>query len=134
MKIEMGNFPSRTGEMNRVMEIHIDPWDTWSLDVTLAHIIVPCLQQLRNEFHGCGFVENEDVPKHLHSEFDCIEDAYLNGVDEHWFARWEWVLDEMIWGFTRIRDGLEHCENGEEAARIQNCCRLFGKYYRGLWD
>mgnify|MGYP003348942767 FL=1 len=33
--------------------VKIDPWDTWSLDSTLAEIALPMLRQLQATKHGC---------------------------------------------------------------------------------
>jgi hypothetical protein len=46
----------------RKMKIRIDHYDTWSMDSTLATIILPMLKQLKATKHGSGYVELEDVP------------------------------------------------------------------------
>lgn len=127
MIVTMGPYPD--DEDDRFVEVILHEYDTWSLDHTLSHIIAPCLKQLKETTHGAPSVDNEDVPEELwrpenFSEHDC---------DENWFARWEYVLDEMIWAFETIKnsDGFEDLETEE---RIQNGCRLFGKYYRGFWS
>ena len=33
------------------ISVRIDRWDTWSIDTTLAHIIVPMLKQLKESKH-----------------------------------------------------------------------------------
>ena len=45
--------------------VKIDRWDTWSMDHTLAFIILPMLKQLKADKHGAPFVDDEDVPEHL---------------------------------------------------------------------
>jgi hypothetical protein len=112
--------------------IHLDPWDTWNLDHTLSLIIVPALKQLKNTTHGAPRVSNKDVPKCLRapkgqSDFD--------SVDENYFKRWDYVLDEMIYAFEQVQDDC--CTNLAEETewkRVNNGLRLFGKYYTGLWD
>jgi hypothetical protein len=37
---------------NRKISIHIDKWDTWGMDNTLAMIILPMLKQLKATKHG----------------------------------------------------------------------------------
>ena len=35
---------------HRVIQVRVDAWDTWSMDSTLALIVLPMLKQLREEF------------------------------------------------------------------------------------
>ena len=148
----------------RNIKVRIDKYDTWSMDATLAYIILPMLHQLKETKHGCPDVNDEDVPKKLRVR----EATHHDGeVDDNWEARWDWVMDEMIWAFTQINDNedweKEYCEKAGEwhfedekdgmsemvwdkkpmvdnkgikahRARMQNGFILFGKYYTGLWD
>jgi hypothetical protein len=145
----------------RKIKVRIDPYDTWSMDNTLAHIILPMLKQLKETKHGSPMVDGDDVPPHMRHSTD--SDNYDNWV--HY--KWEWVLNEMIWAFEQELDdsgedrfyhgeprihwedipGTEYSEMKqtnpdywvdheglkEYNARIDNGFRLFGKYYRGLW-
>lgn len=75
--------------------VKVDRWDTWSMDHTLAQIIVPMLKQLQESKHGAPLVDDEDVPEHLRStNAEPKVDEY--DVDTNHFLRWDWVLDEMI--------------------------------------
>jgi hypothetical protein len=47
--------------------VKIDRWDTWSMDSTLAQIVLPMLRQLQDTKHGAPFVDDDDVPEHLRS-------------------------------------------------------------------
>ena len=155
--------------------VKIDYWDTWSMDNTLAPIILPMLRQLRDTKHGSPFVDLEDVPEHLRTtgtqEYDeqFVFDFYKEdkSYDDDYpniHARWEWVLNEMIWAFEQKSDDdaesqfFDHSECGDEKlfwnkdgkyesklkvdwdgfkawqVRKENGFRLFGKYYEGLWD
>lgn len=169
----------------RTIKVRIDPYDTWSMDVTLAHIILPMLKQLKETKNGSPMVDDEDVPPHMrHSDpRDCDGIPSEWGGDNWVHYKWEWVLNEMIFAFeARINDDWQdqfyHGEpeyvhkaidkkdwEGEPAMaddledqtwykmeqinpdywvdydgmkvyneRIENGYRLFGKYYRGLWD
>lgn len=149
--------------------IKIDPWDTWSMDSTLAYIILPMLKQLKETQHGAGWVDDDDVPEELKSTSAPPKENEWDTDDNH-FKRWEWVLDEMIFAFNcnvddswedEFRSGkidmifvpcednpnlreLEHGPNHtyecdyegmkKVQARIDNGYKLFGKYYRNLWD
>jgi len=149
---------------NRKMKVKYHNYDTWSLDHTLALIILPGLQQLKDTNHGYASVDNADLPT------ACLKDA--SGEE-----RWEWVMDEMIWAFNEIANdypGAEAFHSGEldivwtkidihsnedpegkfirmdkgpnhtfsidfegrkkYDERIQRGLTLFGKYYRNLWD
>ncbi len=140
----------------RKIKIKIHKYDTWNMDYTLSPIILPMLIQLKKTKHGSGIVDLEDVPDHLRAvttehwedqlNFPFYTKEYLSDVDLH--TRYEWVLDEMIWAFEQLSDpdneekfftkkdpikidklGLEN-----HWKRIENGLRLFGKYYRTLWD
>ena len=78
--------------------VKIDRYDTWSMDSTLAPIILPMLKQLKKDKHGAPFVDDEDVPEELKStSAPAKENEY--DTDAHHFARWDWVMDEMIFAF-----------------------------------
>lgn len=86
----------------RKHEIHIDPWDTWSMDSTLSPIILAMLKQLKETKHGSPNVDDKDVPKRLRSTEKPGEDEY--DTDGNWHERWDWVLSEMIWAFEQLCD------------------------------
>jgi len=156
VKVRIGTYPKKDKE--RVVKIQIDPWDTWSMDHTLALIIVPMLKQLKETTHGGPAVDNNDVPEELKST--SAPPVKEHGVDDNYFKRWDWVLEEMIWAFTQLSsenddaqffdhsevdegedfiDQLKKIKVDEEGLtahnkRIDNGLLLFGKYYRGLWD
>lgn len=94
---------------NRKIEVRIDPWDTWSMDHTLALIVLPMLKQLKETKHGAPFVDDKDVPKHLKSTSApelTQEEKDCGATDEFHFVRWDWVLDEMIFAFeSKTQDG-----------------------------
>jgi hypothetical protein len=78
--------------------VKIDKWDTWSMDHTLSHIILPMLKQLQRDKHGAPFVDDEDVPEELKStSAPPKENEYY--TDENHFKRWDWVMSEMIFAF-----------------------------------
>lgn len=163
--------------------IKIDYWDTWSLDYTLAPIVLPMLKQLKETKHGSGYIDFEDVPEHMrtgeHEQWEgqkCFdfyhEDVEKRKYDVH--DRYEWALDEMIFAFEHLIDDSwedkyhfgewdtysEACKFDEEGNptlyemkygenhtrktdwdglkaewdRVDNGLRLFGKYFRTLWD
>lgn len=146
----------------RQVYVRIDKYDTWSMDHTLALMIVPMLKQLKATKHGAPNVDDLDVPEPLRSTApgarDRCEEDY--DLDEHFFARWDYILDEMIWAFTQKTDDKaddqfydhgtkvdgESFEDSMQRIKIDheglktwgdrkaNGYRLFGKYYEALWD
>jgi len=78
--------------------VKIDRWDTWSMDHTLADIILPMLKQLQAIKHGGPFVADEDVPDELKSTSAPPKENEWDTDDNH-FKRWDWILDEMIFAF-----------------------------------
>lgn len=156
MKVTIGPYKD---EGDRKISVMIHDYDTWSMDHTLAYIVHPMLIQLKETKHGAPNVDKEDVPESLWPN-EAEESLYAkNGqTDIHFFARWDWIMDEMIWAFGEILnddgessfwgewiedesktlggyhksidwDGLK-----EYQARMANGFRLFGKYYQSLWD
>lgn len=82
----------------RKIHVHIDRWDTWSMDETLAFIIHPMLVKLKKEKHGSPNVDDDDVPEHLKSTSAPKKENDYDTDDNH-HKRWDWVLDEMIFAF-----------------------------------
>lgn len=155
--LKIANFFNR-----KIDYVKIDYWDTWSMDSSLSHIILPMLKQLKATKHGAPFVDDEDVPAKLRSTTKTAQKVKKNDwdTDGNHFKRWDYVLDEMIWAFEQLVDDdhdskfFDHSEVDESAdiskqssqvkfdkkgymahqERISNGTRLFGKYYRCLWD
>jgi len=89
----------------RISYVKIDHYDTWSMDHTLADIILPMLKH-NTEKHGSPHVDDEDVPIELQSWTSPAKDEY--DVDGQHFARWEWVMNEMIFAFeSKVNDGWQ---------------------------
>ena len=124
------------------IKIHIDRWDTWSMDHTLAPIILPMLKQLKETKHGAPWVAVADVPRELRPTKKQLMDYQKDGTtDPNFFKRWDWVLDEMIYAFDckANKDDVwmrfdDRDEQEKEQDRVSNGFRLFGKYYENLWD
>jgi hypothetical protein len=102
MKVTLGKFPKKiNGE--RKISVKIDPWDTWSMDHTLAIIIHPMLIQLKNTTHGSPLIDDVDVPEELRSTSAPPKENEWD-IDDNHHKRWEWTLDEMIWAFAQKLD------------------------------
>ena len=161
----------------RIEYVKIDRWDTWSMDSTLSPIILPMLRQLKKDKHGAPNTDDEDVPPRLRSTTKAAQKAKKEkwDTDGNHFARWDWIMDEMIWAFEQLamddweaqfhsgvhdtiwvpskeldakgkpltyqmkkgpKDTWKWDKKGymKHSDRIDNGLRLFGKYYRALWD
>ena len=86
---------------DRKVEVRIDYYDTYSMDHTLALIILPMLKQLKTNISGAPNVDDKDVPKELRST-SAPEKENEWDIDNNHFKRWDYVLDEMIWAFEQI--------------------------------
>ena len=92
----------------RKIEVHIDRWDTWSMDHTLAYIVLPMLKQLKETKHGAPYVDLKDVPKELQPKKQTKKQKDNHETDSTHFERWDWVLDEMIFAFeNKVNDDWE---------------------------
>jgi len=87
----------------RKVKVRIDYYDTWSMDHTLSHVILPMLKQLKETKHGSPFVDDEDVPEELRSTSAPPKENEWDTDDFH-HDRWDWVLGEMIWAFEQQID------------------------------
>jgi len=102
----------------RVEYVHIDEYDTWNMNTTLAKIILPMLKQLKEDKYG-----------------------YPSTLTE---KKWNTIVDEMIWSFEQVlddesdeqfwTDGIDWDGLRAHNKRIDKGLALFGKYYRNLWD
>ena len=72
MKIEIGPYPDDDSE--RKIDVQLDKFDTWNMDDTLAHIILPMLKQLKETKHGSHIVDDEDVPEELRTTSNTYQD------------------------------------------------------------
>lgn len=91
---------------SRTVSVHIDRWDTWSMDDTLGYIVRPMLKQLKERKHGAPQVDIEDVPEHLRPTEEERAAYDVDGsTDTNFFKRWDWVLDEMIFAFESLSGG-----------------------------
>ena len=158
MKVNIGDYP------NPSIDVQIDKQDTWSMDYTLAHVILPMLIQLKESKHGSPFADDADVPEELRSTSAEPKENKWD-TDSNLHKRWDWVLNEMIWAFEqKCRDNWEgdfyeykdispeeatddteslfgmklvweDCEGREEhQKRMTKAFTMFGRYYENLWD
>jgi hypothetical protein len=106
----------------KIEYVKIDHYDTWSMDHTLAHIILPMLRQLKKDKHGSPLVDDEDVPEELRSTSAPAKENEWDTDDNH-FRRWDWVMDEMIQAFEcKVDDSWEdQYRSGEHDMKSVPC-------------
>lgn len=113
MKVKIGKYKTANvfrrlfniREPEQQVFVQIDPWDTYNMDHTLAQIILPMLEQLREQKQGSPFVEYEDVPSHLRPTLsEEIEWKKTGTTDSKWHDRWDYVIDRMINSFQKWQD------------------------------
>lgn len=93
-------------QRKRKIKVHVDNYDVWGADHTLALVILPVLKKLKEVQHGMPHVDNSDVPKELRMSKKDIEAYQYDGAaDDKFQARWDWVLNEMIWTFEQYAMG-----------------------------
>lgn len=157
MKVNIGRYSK--GDKERKISVKIDSWDTWSADHTLALIIAPLLQKMKDDKQGSPSVDDADVPEHLRSTAAAPKVNEWD-TDENWHPRWRYVLDEMIWAMQQLRSDNSEDQFYDHSAvdetkgvmqqidtikidheglklhqeRIQKGCELFGKYFQALWS
>jgi hypothetical protein len=143
--------------------IHIDKYDVWNMDSTLTTIILPMLKKLKELKHGAPFVDDSDVPYGLRS-FNAAPEENQHDWDGFVLEELIWTFtalhpdtdyeDNYSWGnidfmwleapdspeCKQLHHSPKHNHRFDSKgleqyhARIDNGLRLFGKYYRALWD
>lgn len=100
MKVKIGAYRKN----GRSVKVTIDNYDTYSLDHTLAYIILPALLDLKEKKMGIpsDLVDNiggEDW--HDQDSFDFYKESHKEAF-EIAEKRWDEILDKMIWSFRQI--------------------------------
>lgn len=100
---------------DREIVVRIDRYDTWSMDHTLAPIILPMLKQLKATKHGSPYVDQSDLPVdlrltkreqkvfdegHWNKKLKATEEE-IDAASKKFHAQFDWVLDQMIWSFEQ---------------------------------
>ena len=98
MFVKIGPYPD--GDEERKVEIQIDNYDSWNCDHTISLIALPLLKQLKEQKQGAPWVDDEDVPEVLRSTSAKPKENEYD-IDEFHFARWEYVLDCILWSLEQ---------------------------------
>jgi hypothetical protein len=100
MKVNLGNYKKKG---NRKIDVRIERFDTYSMDHSLAYIILPMLLQLKTEKMGVP-AEFADVGGEDYADqqsFDFYKETSNECFDIS-CKRWDDILDKMIWSFQQI--------------------------------
>ena len=101
MKVRLGNYRKND---HRKIDVNIEKFDTWSLDHSLAFIILPALLQLKATKHGIPGEFVSDIggaDYDTQDSFDFYKESHSEAFDIA-CRRWDDVLDKMIWSFQQI--------------------------------
>ena len=132
--------------------------DAWNADWTIAQMVLPLLLQVKKDKQGAPFVDDVYVPEELRSTA-CAPKENKWDVDDNWFKRYEYVLDEIIFAMQEVASYYENEPDMYEKddtvtgepdtwlkinqhsselytdyhARIHNGLMLFGVFFTSLW-
>lgn len=141
---------------DRKISIKIDDFDTWSLDHTLALIILPALIKFKEKSsgHPYGYTDISDFPGETDDSkrWLCILDemifAFEHMVMDDWQCKYttgniDWISVPEIDANNKIViktiEGPNHTFKIDDVEikkiedRIEKGLELFGKYYKQLW-
>lgn len=99
----------------RKVIVKLEPYDTWSMDNTLALIILPMLKQILDQKHGSPFVDHEDVPLEMRptkEQYDGHMETGDTDLDPLFHDRWTHVISEMIFAFETEAGSTQNWEEG----------------------
>jgi hypothetical protein len=136
MKVDLGPYKSK-GDRRKI-KVHVDRYDTVSLDHTLALVILPCLIQLKNTQQGMPVIKEVDIDPNQES-FDFDDDLESMQYEKNTMI-WNEIMDKMIWSFQQLTVDYKNGVNIKSDARplyeerLQEGLTLFGTYYLALWD
>jgi len=107
--------------------IKIDKYDNWSLDHTLALIILPALKDFRQHKQGVpgNFVKGES-----NEDFAKAEQAWKATVDLMIFAFQSIVDDDNDFNFDTEEGRTAYYEHQD---KVRKGLALFGKHFQNLW-
>ena len=144
MKIKIGKYPTHRFYHNWLYDwfgyspkqrtsIKIHKYDTWSMDHTLAPIILPMLVQLKETTHS----HPADLTE---QEWDEILDEMIWTFEQKCRDHWQddyygpYVEDQKNGSMVGSFKWIDHEGMNTHQERMSNGFRLFGTHYENLWD
>lgn len=142
MFVRIDDYPQDC-EKERHISVQIEDFDVYSMDTTLAHIVVPMLRKLKSVKVGIpGDLVHEFHELSQQSELDLgLSAKELDNIEfEKAEAIWNEILDKIIWSFEQAKNDYEESYDKTYEGRfdlyekkLQEGFALFGKYYRSFW-
>ena len=149
MKVNIKNYPNPDGMFYKMginkeqkVSVKINKWDTYNMDVTLAHIVYPMLVQLKETKHTHpSDLTEEKWDSILDDMIFSFKSKLYNWEEEFTSGVWDMELKDKIEpGKMEMTEGPNHTYKIDEKGRKKYQTRvakgftLFGKYYNNLWD
>jgi len=138
LKVDIGEYTDEGQDV----QVIIHDYDVWSMDSTLAHIIVPMLKKLKETQHGYpGELTEEEWDEKLDEMIWAFEQKLINWEEQYIIQQ-----GEIDWDSTEkdedgngiIRWSREHIVDREARDahynRMTAGFKLFGEWYESLWD
>ena len=113
MRIYLGPYPEGDGEREETVEIH--HYDHWNLSRDIAVILIPMLENFRENTSGCPGSIHENNP-------------------ENGFEVWKSYLTAMISAFQIITTINDFERTKQQERIVQDGLNLFARYFEHLWD
>jgi hypothetical protein len=131
--IPVGPFNFLHSLRKRKTVIHIDNYDIWNMDHTLALIITPMLKMLKEKKVG--------IPGYITVSEETGEEIPFDEAQKNW----DEILDKMIWSFEQKLDDDWDAQFHKDGTfdregyikysdKINEGFVLFGKHFNALWD
>jgi len=146
MKVDIGEYTDEGQDV----QVIIHDYDVWSMDSTLAHIIVPMLKKLKEIQHGHpSNLTEEEWDEKLDEMIWAFEQKLINWEEQYIIQQGEidWDSTEKDEaGNSIIRRSKEHIVDWTNQQivdwdartahhnRMTNGFKLFGEWYEHLWD
>lgn len=120
MKYEITNQYNDDSDPEITIELNSD--DMYSLDCTLAPLLLAAVKQFKEVANGC--------PAKLTGYWN---DETIETTIEEGMAAWHAILDDMIYAFEiEVLCGMEDWDT-TDYERVERGLAYFGEYYRDLW-
>ena len=99
MKVRIGKYIDKF-PYDRKIDIQIHDYDIWSMDHTLSLIILPMLKKIKTAKDGVPGAMFTEAENQAWNKGKKAADLALKRAT----ARWQKILDDMIWSFQEIHD------------------------------
>lgn len=143
MKVFIGPYPKSKSKSARRISVRIDSHDTWSLDHTLALIILPCLKKIKKQKIGAPS-SMFDLSHHQMKDWKSKAfKAAEKKSNDAGFKKWYSILDDMIYSFAQIvkpsdnkfftKKKYDKVGHRAYKKKVQHGLELFGKHFQALW-